>query len=93
MRNETVPYDLLNEEDPEGFEPWEESDWVVCWEPALALYDEYPWASFCPVRVHPDFAERVWAAVQDRFGAGEQDEWAGHNLKAWHRVCHGGDFE
>jgi hypothetical protein len=67
---------------------------VVSWEAALALFDEHPWASlFYPIRVHPDFAERVWAAVQDRCGAGEQDEWAGHNLKAWHRVCHGGDFE
>jgi hypothetical protein len=86
-RNEAALCDLLDEEDREGFEPWEESDWVEGWEAALALYDEYPWASFCPVRVHPDFAGRIWAAVQERCEA-DKDEWAGHNLKTWHRLCH-----
>jgi hypothetical protein len=90
-RNETALYDLLNEEDREGFELWEESDWVVSWEAALALFDKYPWASFYPLRVHPDFAERIWAAVQERCSG--KDEWARDNLKAWHRLCHSGDLE
>jgi hypothetical protein len=38
------------------------------WEAALELFDNYPWASFYPLRVHPDFAERIWLAVQDRCG-------------------------
>jgi hypothetical protein len=93
-RNEAALYDLLDEADREeadreGFEPWEESDWVETWEAALALFDRYPWVSFYPLRVHPDFASQVWATVQDRCGV-DQDEWAGRNLKAWHRVCSGG---
>jgi hypothetical protein len=99
-RNETALYDLLNEEDREeadraGFEPWEESDWVEGWEAALALFDGYPWASFYPLRVHPDFAGRIWAVVQDRCEA-DKDEWARYNFTAWYRRCHddgSGDFE
>jgi hypothetical protein len=96
-RNETALLDLMSEEDREeadlaGFEPYGETDWVVSWEAALALFDAQPWASlFCPIRVHPDFAERIWAAVQER--CSEQDESARYNFKAWHRVCHGGNFE
>jgi hypothetical protein len=43
-----------------------------------------------PLAVHPDFAGRIWAAVQDRCGAGEQDEWARHSVETWRRLCHGG---
>jgi hypothetical protein len=38
-----------------------------------------------PSAVHTDFAGRIWLAVQDRFGADEQDEWARYNLENWHR--------
>lgn len=79
---------LLDDEDFADFEPHTETAWVEGWEAALTVFDRYPWASFYPLRVHPEFASQVWAAVQDRCGA-DQDEWARHNLKAWHEVCHG----
>jgi hypothetical protein len=83
---------LLDDEDFADFEPHTETPWVVGWEAALTVFDKYPWASFFyPMRVHPEFAERIWAAVQQR--CSEQDECAGHNFEAWHRVCHGGDFD
>jgi hypothetical protein len=73
-------------------EDWvHESDWVGSWGAALALFDEYPWHTFCPVRVHPDFAGEIWLAVQDRFDAAahHKDDWASYNLKNWYRLSHG----
>lgn len=36
------------------------------WEGALFLLDRYPWPMLGPVRVHPEFRERILAAVQER---------------------------
>lgn len=57
----------------------------------MLLFDERPWRRFYPVRVHPEFGERIWAAVEERFdtAAHDEDDWARDNLKAWHRLCHG----
>jgi len=41
-------------------------DWVEGWEAGLALMDRYPWVRLSPQYVHPDFVERVRAAVEER---------------------------
>jgi hypothetical protein len=55
------------------------------------LFDECSWHTFYPVRVHPDFAGRIWAAMQERFDAAthHEDDWARDNLTKWYRLCHG----
>ena len=40
--------------------------WVDGWEAGLTLMDRYPWARLHPVYVHPEFVERVRAAVEER---------------------------
>jgi len=40
--------------------------WVDGWEAGLALMDRYPWVRLSPQYVHPDFVERVRAAVEER---------------------------
>ena len=64
---------------------------VNCWEAALKLIDRYPWHRLYPLTVHPEFCERVWAAVQDRFGsdASSPNDW---QLERWRdlscRTCY-----
>ena len=91
IRDEGTLLDFMNEEDREGFELHHGTAWVIWWEAALALFDEYPWHTFCPVRVHPDFAGRIWATVQERIDAAthHEDDWARDNHKRWYRLCHG----
>lgn len=36
------------------------------WEGALRLLDRYPWHLLTPVRVHPEFRERILEAVEKR---------------------------
>ena len=43
--------------------------WVDSWEEGLRLMDRYPWVRLHPVAVHPEFAERVRAAVDERLAA------------------------
>ena len=43
-----------------------ESDFVSSWRGALQLMDRYPWPHLTPLRVHPEFAARVWDAVERR---------------------------
>jgi hypothetical protein len=92
VRDEGTLFDLMNEEDRADFESYHETEWVSAWEAALALFDKYPWHRFCPVRVHPDFARRIWAAVQHRFDADkrQKDDWSLRHRDDWHRLCHGG---
>jgi hypothetical protein len=86
--NEGTLLDFLDEVDQVDFQCRHESDWVDSWEAALALLDKYQWATlFMPLSVHPEFTSQVWAAVQERTGAGG-DAWT---LKEWCRVCLGGD--
>ena len=89
VTDEGTLLDLLNEEDLVDFEPRHETAWIISWEAALTLLDAHPWHLFCPLRVHPDFTERVWTAVQVRFAANERhkDDWAPHNIEHWRRLC------
>jgi hypothetical protein len=40
--------------------------WVDSWEEGLSLMDRYPWVRLSPQYVHPDFVERVRAALEER---------------------------
>ena len=40
--------------------------WVDGWEAGLSLMDRYPWVRLSPQYVHPEFVERVRAAVEER---------------------------
>jgi hypothetical protein len=91
---------LLSEEDAAGLEPRYESDWVDSWEVALALLNERRhWHMMSAGQVHPDFRQRVWAAVQDRFDREAArrkivdpgyERICRHQLDRWRRVCRGG---
>jgi hypothetical protein len=56
-------------------------DCVHSWEAALGLIDRYPWPRLYPLSVHPEFRDRVWAAVQDKIGGDEEA------LRRWRGVC------
>ena len=45
----------------------EEIEWVEGWEAGLYLMDRFPWAMLHPVAVHPEFMERVRAAIEARW--------------------------
>jgi hypothetical protein len=64
-------------------EPWiaHDSEVVQTWPAALALLDEYPWARFSPVQVHPEFRERVLNAVLERAGENAR------HLTKWRKLC------
>ena len=70
----------------ESFEEYEdenlrsESAVVAGWEEAVPLLDMYPWTRLYPVFVHPDFSQRVLAAVQRRTTDA-------HELELWGRAC------
>jgi hypothetical protein len=66
VRNEAALYDLLKEEDREGLVFRDESDWVGSWPDALELLDKYHWHELHAGQVHPEFRQKVWAAVQRR---------------------------
>jgi hypothetical protein len=85
---------FLSEED-RGNLPLESrraSDWVDSWEAALDLLDQYPWHSFHPMVVHPEFQQKVWEAVQRRC---ERDQAKGQYapsdwnlaLERWREQC------
>jgi hypothetical protein len=59
---------LLSDDDEDtGPKTYRLSDWVDSWEEALALLDKYPWHRLHSLVVHPEFAQRVWTAVQEKF--------------------------
>lgn len=42
-----------------------DSNFTDSWDEALSLLDEYPWRQMYPIKVHPEFREAVWAALQN----------------------------
>jgi hypothetical protein len=39
---------------------------VDSWEAALELLDQYPWATLYPISIHPDFRQKIRAAIHER---------------------------
>ena len=60
------------------------SDATDSWDVALRLLDRYPWHTFVPLIIHPEFRQQIWVAVQKRFdsigGSGEE-------LEPWRKLC------
>jgi hypothetical protein len=59
--------------------------WVDSWEAGLSLMDRYPWAQLHPVYVHPEFVERVRAAVEERLKDGSTSH-ARYAAEKWERL-------
>ena len=74
--NDQAP-DLLDEEPIHS-----KSATVDTWAAALELLDKYPWATFYPVFVDPDFKGEIWDAVEKRLN--DDSEW---ELERWRAVC------
>ena len=102
VTDEGTKFDLLSDEDRAGTSPSDfrrKSDWVDSWEAALALLNERRhWHLMSADQVHPDFRQRIWAAVQDRFNreAAQRknvdpgyERICRHQLDRWRRVCRG----
>lgn len=59
-----------------------ELPWVATWRSALKQLDAYPWTQLYPLKVHPEFSDRVFKALQTRKKKGlaiDWDQW-GHVL-------------
>ena len=74
-RDESTLYDMLSEEDQNGIIACERSGYVSSFDEALKLFDCYPWFSLYPVKVHPDFLDRVLLEVLKRGGESESTRW------------------
>ena len=61
-------------------------EWVASWEEGLQLMDRYPWARLHPVAVHPDFVDRVRAAVEERLAGGPQHRSVERERAQWERL-------
>jgi hypothetical protein len=66
--------------------PQRSSEVVNSWEAALRLIDRYPWHRLSPLTVHPEFCERVWVAVQERFGRDRRST-KDCQLERWREPC------
>jgi hypothetical protein len=74
-RDETALYEMLSEEDQDDIIACERSNYVSSFDEALKLFDSYPWYSFYPLKVHPDFLDRVLLEVTKRGGESESTRW------------------
>jgi len=50
-------------DEPKDSEYRRDSKWVQSWDAALRLIDRNPWHRLYALTVHPEFRERVWAAI------------------------------
>ena len=58
---------------------------VGSWRAALKLVDRYPWCNLFPVRIHPEFKQKIWAAVQERLH--RSPGISQHQLGNWRKLC------
>jgi hypothetical protein len=97
--DEGTIWDLLSDEDRGSSTPANfrhDSEWVDSWDDALAMLSERRyWHMSCAQRVHPEFSERIWTAVQES-AAGDESRadagwarWVRMQLERWERVCRG----
>jgi hypothetical protein len=77
---------LSDDDDFEGLS-YRLSDWVDSWEEALALLDKYPWHRLHPLVVHPEFAQRLWTVVQEKFAVDQSEsELARMAFQQWRKT-------
>lgn len=76
-KNESALYDLLPDEKFKG-ESVVKSGPVGSWDNAVRLLNKNPnWYRLYPVKVHPDFEERILALVEDQGGVSAVERWCG----------------
>jgi len=65
-RNESVLWDLLDDEDKHLLDNESEEDkrFVTSWDKAIEMFDWYPWRDLYPLEVHEEFKNKVWDEVQ-----------------------------
>jgi hypothetical protein len=74
--NETALYDQLSEEDRNEIgEHFAQTGYVRSFHEALTLLDRYPWFGLYPLKVHPEFLDRVLLEVRKRGGPPEETRW------------------
>jgi hypothetical protein len=56
---------------------------VKTWATALKLLDKYPWHRFYPLRVHPEFKERVLTAAVAR----NKCDYNEYGVDRWEQLC------
>lgn len=84
-RNETALFEMLPDEDQEGLQPYDRSGCVDSLGEALKLLDRYPWHRLFPLKVHPDFREKVLDAVIARYESENDSEQ--RRLSDWMKLC------
>ena len=60
---------------------------VDTWEAALKLLDQYPWFKLYPIRIHPEFRQKIWLAVQEQLQ--NDTEASKFALRRWRELCEG----
>lgn len=66
--NEAALFDLLSAPEQEHMDgPRSSYDELASFEDGLRVLDRFQWTLFHPAFVHPDFADRIWEAVVQRF--------------------------
>lgn len=80
VKDERAMLDMLPGEFTED-ELYSESGELPTWNAALEALDRYPWARMFPMKIHPDFAERVIEAASERLGNKRVD-----HMDYWQRV-------
>jgi hypothetical protein len=62
--------------------------WIVdTWAAALNLLDTYPWVSLFPLSVHPDFRQKIWNALQERFRGSTEEPHERDLNRRWRQIC------
>ena len=59
------------------------SAFTSSWKEALELLDRNRWQRLSPIRVHPEFRQAIWAAVQQRYTGDDPEE----DLERWRDRC------
>ena len=70
-----------------GTEIHRQSAWVYEWNDVLAALDRYPWAELPPQMVHPQFADRVLVAANERLAKAASALRSERRLAAWSALC------
>ena len=84
-KDEGTMADFLLEEDADLLPKLHtKSEYVDTWEKALALLDRYPWTWFVPKKVHPEFRDLVWSALQSR-NPGRPEGLERYSYEEWKR--------
>lgn len=78
--NESALLDLLGEEDHDAVAAPTQASWAS-WSEAMRKLNTYPWPRLYPLTIHPEFADRILAAVSE-YAAGDASA-----IERWRRLA------